>query len=296
MNNNNLRYVIITPAKNEAEYIEKTIQSVISQTILPLKWVIVNDGSTDNTEEIIKKYLGLYPWIELISLPASEERHFGRKARAFSLGYEHVRQLDFEIIANLDADISFEKNYFSFLLEKFNQDPQLGIAGTPFRENNWQYDYRFTNIEHVSGACQVFRRQCYEAIGGYVPLEAGGIDLYAVLKARMTGWKTRSFPEKFIIHHRKMGSAKSKTLEIAFKGGYHDYLMGVSLKWQLLRSIYRLKTPPVFLFAFSLASGYVWAMFTRAKRLVPPDMIKFRQREEKERIKALISQLVRNKS
>jgi len=292
MPENNLRYVLITAAKNEAQFIELTIKSVINQTILPLKWVIINDGSTDETEEIIKKYAIEYPWIEVISLPVSKQRHFGRKAVAFNIGYQRIKDLDFEIIGNLDADISFNHDYFSFLLKRFADIPDLGIAGTPFREGGKQYDYRFSNIEHVSGACQLFRRICYESIGGYKPLEAGGIDLYASIRARMAGWKTRTFPEVFCIHHRKMGTAKQKLLAIAFNGGYHDYLMGVSPVWQLLRSAYRLKSDPIF--GFFIMVGYLWALLIRAKRLVDKEMIEFRKNEEKQRIKKLIRRIISN--
>lgn len=131
-----LQYVLITAAKNEAQYIELTIKSVISQSILPLKWVIVNDGSTDETEQIIKKYVDNHAWIELLSLPPAGERHFGRKAIAFNKGYEKVKDLEFDIIGNLDADISFDdEEYFSFLLNKFKVNPKLGVAGTPFKQS-----------------------------------------------------------------------------------------------------------------------------------------------------------------
>lgn len=286
----NLRYVLITAAKNEAQFIELTIKSVLSQSVLPLKWVIVNDGSTDETEQIVKKYTDRYPWIELISLPPSFERHFGRKAIAFNKGYELVKHLDYDLIGNLDADISFDdKNYFSYLLNKFEDISNLGIAGTPFREGEIQYDYRFTSTEHVSGACQLFRKECFEQIGGYKPLRAGGIDLYAVLSARMKGWQTQTFTHKVCYHHRKMGTAKYKGLLRAFRGGYHDYLMGVGPNWQLFRSINKLRNQPIFLYGLFLWIGYTWAMIIRAKRIIPQDMVNFRREEEKRRIREFIN-------
>ena len=170
MNSKNLTYVLITAARNEESNIEQTIKSVVSQTVLPKKWVIVSDGSTDHTDDIVKKYLSGNSWIEFIRMPEHKDRQFAAKVQCFNAGYEKVKELDFDIIGNLDADISFEKDYFEFLMSKFVEDSRLGVAGTPFVEDGKHYDYRFTNIEHVSGACQLFRRECFEEIGGYVPI------------------------------------------------------------------------------------------------------------------------------
>src|SRR5437763_8755276 len=122
----------------------------------------------------------------------------------------------------MDSDISLDEDYFAFLLGKLALDSTLGLAGTPFRESS-MYDYRFVSIEHVSGACQLFRRECFESIGGYTPVKGGGIDLIAVLTARMKGWQTRTFPEKTSFHHRNMGSAKHGPLATKFKDGEKDY-------------------------------------------------------------------------
>ena len=113
---------------------------------------------------------------------------------------------------SLDADISFEQDYFDFLLKKFSYDPQLGVAGTPFREGTVQYDYRFSRKEHVSGACQLFRRECFESIGGYVPLKTGAIDLVAVVTARMKGWKTETFTDKYCESSPPNGHSKTPHL------------------------------------------------------------------------------------
>src|SRR5262245_47295420 len=121
-------YVLITPARNEAAFIEKTIESMIHQTIPPMKWVIVDDGSTDHTAEIVGRYLDQHPWIELVRWPQRLDRNFAGKVQAFNAGFERVKCLPYEVIGNLDADISFEKDHFEFLLTKFSQDPSLGVA------------------------------------------------------------------------------------------------------------------------------------------------------------------------
>ena len=174
-------YVLITPARNEAQFIELTIKSVVAQTARPLKWVIVSDGSTDGTDEIVRRYMLHHPWIELARMPERRERHFAGKVNAFNAGYAKVAGLDYNVIGNLDADVEFDSDYFDFLLRKFVENPRLGVAGTPFREGSFQYDYRFTSIEHVSGQIQIFWRECFEEIGGYVPRRIGGIDHIAVI-------------------------------------------------------------------------------------------------------------------
>jgi glycosyltransferase involved in cell wall biosynthesis len=126
-----LKYVLITPARNEEAFIEKTIQSVIAQTILPKKWIIVSDGSTDRTDNIVAHFTEKYPWIELVRMPEHRDRQFAAKVHCFNAGYSRLQELDYEIIGNLDADISFEEDYFEFLLEKFAMMPGLGVAGTP---------------------------------------------------------------------------------------------------------------------------------------------------------------------
>ena len=191
-----LKYVLITPARNEAALLENTIKCVVRQTVLPVKWVIVSDGSTDGTDDIVTRYSAAHQWIELVRMPDRRERHFAGKVGAFKAGQERLQDLHYDVIGNLDADITFGEDYFAFLISRFEGNLRLGVAGTPFREESEQYDYRFTSIEHVSGACQLFRKQCFEEIGGYTPIKIGGIDLVAVISARMKGWQTRSFLEK----------------------------------------------------------------------------------------------------
>jgi glycosyltransferase involved in cell wall biosynthesis len=273
-------YVLVTPAHNEEAVIEKTMLSVVQQSVFPLRWIIVSDGSTDRTDEIVVKYTPQYRWIELLHLPQKTERNFAGKVRAFNAGYESVKDSPFDIIGSLDADISFGPDYFAFLLEKFIQYPELGVAGTPFRQDGQQYDYRFSRKEHVSGACQLFRRKCFNEIGGYVPLKNGAIDLTAVVTARMKGWRTETFTDRFCVHNRLMGTAQSNLLSAMFKSGYYDYPMGVHPIWQFLRSIYQMSRRPYFLGGAMILSGYCWAMIKRAESPVSAEFIRFRKREQ----------------
>lgn len=286
-------YVLITPARNEAALIELTIQSMMRQTVKPIKWVIVSDGSTDGTDDIVRQYCAKYDWMGLVRMPEHSERNFAAKVHAFNAGYARVQDLEYDIIGNLDADISFAEDYFSFLLMKFAENPQLGVGGTPFSEESHQYDYRFANIEHVSGACQLFRRDCFESIGGYKPLKSGGIDWAAVTTARMIGWKTQTFTEKVCTHHRKIGTGGGTNLSARFRFGKQDYFLGGHPLWEIFRSIYQMKNRPYILGGLFLFSGYLCASLSRADISIPPDLAKFRRKEQMQRLKQIIVGAIR---
>jgi biofilm PGA synthesis N-glycosyltransferase PgaC len=283
-------YVLITPARNEAQFLELTLKSVATQTIWPLKWIIVSDGSTDGTDDIVLRYTKKYPWIELVRMPERTERHFAGKVHAFNAGYKRLGNLEYDVIASLDADISFDEKYFSFLLGKLAEDPALGLVGTPFKDgSNPTYDYRFVNIEHVSGACQVFRRSCFEEIGGYVPVEGGNIDYIAVLSARMRGWKTRTFTDKMCLHHRKIGTAQHGVLVAKFRYGRKDYCIGNHPMWEMFRAFYQMSKKPYLVGGLMLAFGYLWALIQREKRPVPSELVAFVRREQLERLRRLFT-------
>jgi biofilm PGA synthesis N-glycosyltransferase PgaC len=288
-----LTYVLITPARNEADFIELTIQSMIAQTSLPLKWIIVSDGSTDSTDDIVKKYLQNNPWIELVRTPVRKERHFAGKVHAFNAGYEKVKDLPYDIIGNLDADLSFEKDYFEYLLSKLADNPKLGVVGTPFVEDGKHYDFRFASTEHVSGACQLFRKACFEEIGGYIPIKGGGIDWTAVTTARMKGWQTRTFTEKTCMHHRKIGTGDSGTLTAFYKYGQKNYFLGGHPLWHLFRSIFQMKNKPYFIGGMLLLWGYIWAFLSRMERPIPPDLVRFYRTEQMQRLKNIFHKIIK---
>ncbi len=283
-------YVLITPARNEAESIELTIKSVVAQTVRPLKWVIVSDGSADGTDAIVNRYAADYPWIELVRMPDRKERHFAGKVHAFNTGYARVTDLEYQVIGNVDGDISFDENYFSFLLGKLAEDSTLGLVGTPFKDSSIEaYNYRFVGIEHVSGACQLFRRHCFEEIGGYVPVKGGGVDLIAVITARMKGWKTRTFTDKVCQHHRGMGTAHHGALVARFKDGGKDYALGGHPLWEFLRALYQMTKRPFFLGGLFLGAGYVWALVQRVERPVSRELVAFRRGEQMRRLRRLFT-------
>lgn len=288
MNTTNLKYVLITPARNEEDNIEKTINSMISQTVLPEKWVVVSDGSMDRTDAIVKEYLKEYPWIELLRMPDHTDRHFAAKVNCFNRGYGQVKEMEFDVIGNLDADISFGSDYFDFLISRFREDATLGVVGTPFVEDGKHYNYRFTNIEHVSGACQLFRRCCFEEIGGYVPIKGGGIDWVAVTTARMKGWKTRTFTEKTSLHHRKMGTGNSRPIMVWYRQGMKDYLLGNHPLWEIFRSVYQMSRKPVAIGGSFLFLGFALAGLKRVERPISRELMEFIRKEQMDRLKKAV--------
>jgi poly-beta-1,6-N-acetyl-D-glucosamine synthase len=283
-------YVLITPARNEAKFIELTLKSVVAQTVRPVKWVIVSDGSTDGTDDIVRKYAAEHAWVELVRMPERSERHFAGKVHAFNAGYARMKNLEYEVIGSLDSDISFDEDYFSFLLQKLVEDPALGLVGTPFKEgSNAVYDYRFVSIEHVSGACQVFRRKCFEDVGGYVPVKGGCIDHIAVITARMKGWKTRTFTDKVCLHHRDMGTAQHSILTAKFRNGAKDYAIGNHPVWELFRTVHQMAKRPFLVGGLVLVSGYVWATIRRVERPVSRELVRFYRREQMQRLRKFLT-------
>jgi glycosyltransferase involved in cell wall biosynthesis len=291
-----MKYVLITPSRNEEKFIQKTLDSMVAQTLLPLRWVIVNDGSTDRTGEIADEYARRHPWIEVVHRPRNMERSFAGKVHAFNSGFERVKSLDYEVIGNLDSDLSFDPDYLEFLMGKFVELPGLGVAGTPFIENG--YDSAKDSFEgenHVAGGCQLFRRKCWEDVGGYVPNRAGGIDWVAVTTARMKGWKTRSFQEKRFNHYRALGTAQRGVLASLFSYGEKDYYLGNSPIWELFRIAYRMLKSPLLIGGLSVLAGFCWAALRRTKRAVSPELMRFHRREQMKKLKAILRSLFRGK-
>jgi hypothetical protein len=171
--------------------------------------------------------------------------------------------------------------------------PRLGVAGTPFvedpeRPQDHSYAHRFADLQHVSGACQLFRRQCFEEIGGYARIKGGGIDWVAVTTARMKGWETRTFLEMTCRHHRKMGTAGRNPIAARFRHGREDYYLGGHPLWQVLRGILQMRARPFVLGGLSLILGYFWAMARGVERPIPPELMAFHRAEQMARLRKML--------
>jgi len=232
--------------------------------------------------------------MELVQMPERRDRSFASKVDAFNAGYERVRDLPYEIIGNLDGDISFENDHFEFLIAKFKEDRSLGVAGTIFREEGYSSEKdSFEGHNHVAGGCQLFRRQCWEQIGGYSPHRAGGIDWIAVTTARMMGWKTESFREKSFFHYRRLGTSERSVLSSLFSYGEKDYYLGGHPVWELFRVIYRVAKPPFIIGGVALGLGYCWAFLRRIPRSVSQELMAFHRKEQMAKLNAILKSLVR---
>lgn len=285
-----LSYVLITPARNEEAHIEKTIRSVISQTILPNKWVIVSDGSTDGTDEIVQSYAKERDWIELVRIPEHKDRHFAAKVHSFNAGYERVKELKYDIIGCLDADISFVEDYFEYLLDKFKKMPELGVAGTDYIEGTFHsFNDSYMSAQHVNGGCQLFRRECFDDIGGYIPIRAGGVDWVAVTTARMKGWKTRNFSDRIFTHHCALGRTYGNKFSSSFNYGKKDYFCGGHPLWELLRVAFQVTKKPYIIGGLCLFFGYFGAWAVRAEKPISRELIEFHRQEQMQRLKQLLS-------
>jgi glycosyltransferase involved in cell wall biosynthesis len=283
-------YILITPARNEEAYIEKTIQAVVSQKILPKKWIIVSDGSTDETDNIVKRYMARYDFIELIHVRGKEKRDFSSKVYAFKAGYERIEDDEFAFIGNLDGDVSFGEDYYEKVLNQFSQSKKLGIGGgTRYDVYNGKCKEIKRSGNSVMGAVQLFRRECYAEIGGYIPLKTGGIDAVAEIMARMHGWEVKTFFEIKVYHYRRTGTGNGNVLRSWLRDGESDYLIGYHPLFEFLRCVQWMVREPLGLPKYlCLFASYCWAYVRGRKREVPDEVVKYIRREQMDRLLLLV--------
>jgi len=280
-------YVLITAARNEEAYIEKTIKSVINQTIIPKKWIIVNDGSTDRTDEIVRKYETKMDFIQLLQMESGLKRDFASKVYAIRKGIDQLKGLEYEFLGILDADLSFEPKYYESIISKFHQNQRLGIAGAIlFDVCGSKIVKRLGRLGDVSGATQMFRRKCFEEIGGLKPLKRGAEDTVACVMARIHGWEVRSFPEINGLHHRATGTAKENFLMARFNFGIRDYSYGSHPLFEVFKCIRRVAIHPYLIGSIMRMAGFIWAYCRKEKRLVTNDFIKHIRREHMQRLRS----------
>ncbi len=286
-------YVLITAAHNEEVYIEKTLISVITQSVLPLKWVIVNDRSTDRTEEIIRNYRTNNDFITLLTISGESTRNFAAQVSAINRGYGLVNHLKFDFIGNLDADISFEPDYFERLLNVLQQNAKLGLTGgTVCEQQNGIFKPRKTNNPRsVAHAVQFFRRRCYEDVGGYKPLRYGGPDWYAEVSARMNGWEVQAVQDLNICHHRPTLGAEG-SIRGAFRQGLMDYSLGSHPLFEIVKCARRFQLKPYVLVGLARLMAFFWATCKKEKREVSNEFLMYLRKEQAVRLRRAISDLI----
>jgi len=287
----NYKYLLITSAFNEETNIEKTIQSVLSQTICPILWIIISDGSTDKTDEIVLKYASEYGFIEFIKIHADEKKHnFGSKVRAINKGIQTINnEIQYDFIGILDADLSFDTDYYKEILIKFHNDENLGIAGGDVIEHvDGKFKKRIKTYNSVAGGVQLYRRKCFQSLAGFQPFEYGGEDAAMEIEARMLGWEVQTFPEYQVIHHGYVGGRAGNLLKSRFRRGEMYRYIGYHPLFHVIRCFYRLFEKPYLSGTFAEISGYYYYFFRHNQIKVSEQMLKYLRKEQVERLKKIL--------
>ncbi len=266
------RIVLISPVRNEEAFLPKVIESMVNQTVKPIEWLIVNDGSTDGTLAIVEKAAQEYDWIHLENKPDRGVRSVGPGVvETFYYGYESLHSTDYDFIGKMDGDIQFGPRYFQRLMELFQADHYLGAAsGKPFLEEDGKLIQERTADEMVAGQINFYRRQCFEDIGGFVrEVHWDGIAFH---KARMKGWRTRSFNDTdlIFIHQRLMGSSHQNIFTGRLRWGRGQYFMGTHPLYILAIGAYRSVEKPFLLGGLFIIIGYFQAMIEGMQRYESP--------------------------
>jgi biofilm PGA synthesis N-glycosyltransferase PgaC len=273
------RYVIITPARDEEEHLAETIAAVASQTILPLQWVIVNDGSTDQTGAILNKHAGIYPWITALHRENRGYRQAGGGVVAtFNDGYAQLRFEDWDFIVKLDADLTFAPEYFEQCFAEFRRDPKLGIGGGGiYHDEGGEWKIEKNPKFHVRGATKIYKRECWKALGGL--LQAPGWDTIDELKANMLGWTTRTFVELRLFHHRMTGAAAGAWKD-CIKNGRANYISGYHPLFMLLKCMRRILQKPYVLGAAALSWGFMSGYWQRIPQVRDRQLIRYTRNQQ----------------
>ena len=284
----NSSFLIITPCYNEQDYIEFPLKSIINQTIKPNKWLIIDDGSTDSTQKIINEYAEKHNFIDYHYRQKPEgQAYFSSNVYAIMEGWEQVKKLDFEYLAILDSDITLPNDYFERIIAEFEKDPKLGVASGVY-ENliNGKLVPVINDRRSTPKAIQVFRKEVFEQIGGYLPLKYGGEDTAACVMARMNDWKVWSFPDIKVVHHRPTGTGNAKSLlKAKYNLGLNEYFIGSHWLFVLIKCVKRsIREKPFIIGGIARLWGYVCGHFLKEPRIVSNEMISFFRNEQINRI------------
>lgn len=284
MGNKEILYSIVSTVRNEVGTIGTTLDSVVKQSITPTRWVIINDGSTDGTQEILSEYENRYDWIEIINFDDKGFMDYESAHKKLQWGLKRILSYRNDFIVKLDADISFNEEYFDKIFSRFDEDPKLGIAGGFFYvSEGGQMRLEDSPAYHVRGGSKIYRIKCWEAIGGFV--NKLGYDMIDEIQANMKGWKTRSFPDIKVIHHRKTGGTKGPVGWNIYAGKL-NYLVWYHPLYMVVKSIKIAATQKPYLFTgFGLLYGFVRCYFKRMPRSIyDPEFKKYIRRQQLNRI------------
>jgi glycosyltransferase involved in cell wall biosynthesis len=273
------KYVVISPVRDEGHLIETTILSIASQTVRPIQWILVDDGSKDNTGAVIDEYARKYPWITAVHRPDRGFREPGTGViNAFYDGYQFVQQSDWDFIVKLDGDLSLKPDYFENCFAEFGRDPKLGIGGGVVGHmEDAKLQIEDNPLFHVRGATKIYRRECWEMIGGLI--QAPGWDTIDELKANMLGWTTRSFLNVTLVQLRPTG-ATNGVWGNWVKNGRANYMTGYHPLFIFLKSLNRTRKHPYLITGAALLYGYVSGYFSRIPQVEDQDLIRYIRKQQ----------------
>jgi len=272
------RYVVVSPVKDEVAFVGRTIESICRQTVRPSRWVIVDDGSTDGTREIIERAAAACPWIRVLRLDSSTPRETGsRVIRNFHAGYASLSDDAFDFVVKLDCDLEIPPDYFESLLRRFRAEPRLGIAsGIYLEQRDGQWVPREMPPYHTAGAMKMLRAQCYREIGGFVA--AAGWDAVDEIKALVRGWTTRHFTDLRVLHLKDEGSGVGFRRMSRMSGEIH-YLTGGGALFFFVKALHRLLFGrPLVVGSLAMISGYLGCLVRRPQKLVNTEEARYYRR------------------
>ena len=291
------RYVLISPCRNEAAYIRKTLDSVVAQTVPPALWIIVDDGSTDDTPEILAEYAGIHPWITVVPRTDRGHRAVGPGViDAFYSGLSTIDLDDYEFVCKLDVDLDLPAKYFETLIARMRADPRLGsCSGKPyFRTDAGQWVSEKCGDEMSVGMTKFYRVTCFKAIGGFVrEVMWDGIDCH---KSRQLGWIARSWddPELRFEHLRPMGSSQQNILTGRKRHGYGQYYMGSDPLYFIATALYRMTQRPFVVGGAAMLYGYFNAMVRRLPQHGDVELRRFIRSYQRQALRVGKAQAIRN--
>lgn len=278
-------YIVVTPVRDEREHFARTIASMVSQTVRPQCWVIVDDGSKDGTGAIADRAAQSHSWIRVVHRPdRGARKQGGGVIEAFYDGLKLVGREPWDFLIKLDGDLSFEPNYFASCLACFHTDPGLGIGGGLICQQvngtvveDSKGDPKF----HVRGATKIYRRACWDMIGGLI--QAPGWDTFDEIKANMLDWRTYSFKELPILQLKPTGSADGAWRNWV-KNGRANYIVGYHPLFMLLKCVRRFFRKPLMLASFALGAGFLGGYLRRVPRVNEPQVIRYLRRQQMNRL------------